>query len=245
MDTKHGWENKPIGWEYLVQNIDNKKRHIHHHINNKLHNIDAIFVLAGGLKDHNTLNDWVIDRLDLAYDIYKNTKVKIICMGGGTYHKPSIINEYGYTVHESTVCADYLLELGIDSKDIYREWSSYDTIANGYFAFMNYVYPLGLKNILVITSEFHMERVKIIFNWINKMSLNINVQYSASQDLEEYDLKHRCDREKESIDRLKILINEINTLPQFTKWLYEEHNAYCTDTIIHKSGTQLIKNDTY
>ena len=142
---------------------------------NKEYAIDAIFVLAGGLKNHNTLNDWVIDRLDLAYDIYSKTNVKIICMGGGTYHKPSIINEYGYTVHESTICADYLVELGVNPKDIYREWSSYDTIANGYFAFMNYIYPLKLKNILVITSEFHMERVKIIFNWINSISLNINV----------------------------------------------------------------------
>jgi vancomycin permeability regulator SanA len=242
MDTNHGWENKPIGWEYIDLHIEKSGTNT---IINKKYDIDAIFVLAGGLKDHNTLNDWVVDRLNLAYNIYLKTKVKIICLGGGTYHKPSIINDYGYAVHESTVCADYLIELGVNPKDVYREWSSYDTIANGYFAFMNYIYPLKLRNVLVITSEFHMERVKMIFNWINSLSLNVNVQYHASVDLEEYNLTDRINREKESIEKLNILIRRIDSLEKFTKWLYEDHNAYCADTMIHKSGTQLEKNDTY
>ena len=117
-----------------------------------------IFVLAGGqLKDGN-VNAWVKERLDLVLSIKQNNKDAIIyCIGGGTYHKKPIHNIYGHVIHESRSCSNYLIEKGINYKDIKREWSSYDTIANGYFSFTNFILPMNMDECVLITSEFHMK----------------------------------------------------------------------------------------
>ena len=47
-----------------------------------------------------------------------------------------------------------IINLGVCPNMIYKEWSSYDTIANGFFAFTNFIIPLKQKNIILITSEF-------------------------------------------------------------------------------------------
>ena len=254
MDTqsKDGWETKPNYWETETEEM---KYTIHQSSENNddlkkpdysKRLIDAIFVLAGGLTDNGKLHEWVIRRLNLALKLHKNSvnreKQKIICLGGGTYHKPPYLNEQRYVIHESTACAEYLIKSGIDPKNIYREWSSYDTIANGYFAFSNYILPLNLKNIIVITSEFHIDRTKQIFNWILKLNnINCKIYYECVTDegLPKDILNCRREREKNSLMNLKNnVIPKINTINKFVKWFYEDHKAYCSDVYILKD-----KND--
>ena len=79
---------------------------------------------------------------------------------------PPILNRMGYTIHESTSCAEFLIKRGIPSTNIYKEWASYDTIANGYFMFLKFILPFKMKKILVITSEFHMDRTRVILQWL-------------------------------------------------------------------------------
>ena len=33
----------------------------------------------------------------------------VLCLGGGTPHKPAVLGSSGHVLHESTVCADYLM----------------------------------------------------------------------------------------------------------------------------------------
>ena len=33
----------------------------------------------------------------------------MLCLGGGTPHKPAVLGSTGHVLHESTVCADYLV----------------------------------------------------------------------------------------------------------------------------------------
>lgn len=170
-----GWDKKPTDWEdepeTLKQELLNHK--CVYSFNSSLYKDikpDAIFVLAGGLTDNGKVHEWVMRRLDLAFHIYNSYKskdnIKLICLGGGTYHKPPILNEHHYVVHESTECADYLINLGVKPENIYKEWGSYDTVANGFFAYTNFILPMDLKNIFIITSEFHMHRTEAIFRWI-------------------------------------------------------------------------------
>lgn len=231
---KSGWDHKPNGWE--EEDIDNINPHRYTlSVDSSLLdnvNYDAIFVLAGGLQDNNDIHEWVKRRLDVAHNLYKQG-TKIICLGGGTYHKSPKLNDSGYVIHESTACADYLIKLGIDYKDIYKEWGSYDTIANGYFAFTNFIYPMGIKCALIITSEFHMERAKRIFNWIKDISgfnYKLNYKYVTDYGLDKDMIDCRILREKDSINKLNSLIRNISTLPDFVRWFYEEHKAYSSDT---------------
>lgn len=231
----NGWEKKPDSWEnnniklQIPNSID-----ISNHNNYKNIDIDCIFVLAGGLDNKGGIHEWVIRRLNLAYDIYINhpnkDNIKIICLGGGTYHKPPILNDNNYVIHESTACTEYLIKLGIKSTSLYKEWSSYDTIANGYFAYTNYINTLKLKNIMVITSEFHMPRSRVIFNWINKLSnedYNLYYESASDKDLPKDIINIRVEREKTSLFNLiSNVFPKINNLNDFTRWFYEEHKAY-------------------
>jgi glutathione S-transferase len=49
--------------------------------------------------------------------------------GGGTPHKPPILDDKGYVIHESTACAQYLISKGLMPSMILKEVSSYDTVS--------------------------------------------------------------------------------------------------------------------
>ena len=189
-----------------------------------------IFVLAGGITDKGIVYDFVKKRLDIAIDIYnKKDNTIIFCIGGGTYHKPSILNSNGMVIHESSACAKYLVNNNINESHIIRDWSSYDTIANGYFSFTNYIIPLKLKNITVITSDFHDNRVKLIYNYLNKLfKSNIDIQYLTSKNnIEENVLNERIKREKNScILFKKNIVDKIHTIEEFVLWLFTKHKSY-------------------
>ena len=62
-----------------------------------------IFVLAGGQLSDGKVNNWVKARLDLSIKIYKNKQCNIFCIGGGTYHKAPILNEFNYQLSQTNV----------------------------------------------------------------------------------------------------------------------------------------------
>lgn len=242
-----GYFTKPNGWEDVDYRLISKThRDI---LEAKEYKHDVILVLAGGLNEFAQNHQWVINRLDLALALYKQKKRKIICVGGGTYHKPPCLNSLNFVIHESTACAKYLLEAGVDPSDLMREWSSYDTIANAFFTLTNYIIPMEINQVLVITSDFHMPRTMAIFNWIyNLDSKNpkCHVDYlpATSSSIEGVDLiiKARKEREKQSLANLQSTINKIKTLKEFHTWLFNEHKAYNCDLAINIPPLALDEN---
>lgn len=89
---KSGWEHKPQNWEehdINEININNIKNYDKKNICNKnvcngniCNDIDAIFVLAGGLDENGDLYEWVKRRLGLAFNLYNKKNTEIICLGG-------------------------------------------------------------------------------------------------------------------------------------------------------------------
>ena len=192
-----------------------------------------IVVLAGGSCTSDKLNCFVEKRLNECINIYKNGRytngIKILILGGGTYHKPPILDYRGMVKHESSLCAEYLLNKGIPEKDIYKEWSSFDTIANGFFFYLQFERPLKIQNIDLVTSTFHMPRTKVIFNFFKKMfDSNIEINYIETEDSIENDLLLlRREREyKSKISFENNIVNKINLIDEFMEWFYTKHNAY-------------------
>ena len=224
-----GFLQKPTNWNNInfnyTKNIQTKK-----HILNKKY--DVIYILAGGFNKNGIINDWVKRRLDYFINLYNNNKNKIeyvVCLGGGTYHKPPILNENNYVVHESTGLVKYLLDNNIPKNIIMKEWFSYDTIANGYFSYVNFTKMRNWKNILVITSDFHLERSKLIFSWIYSLeNIKFNLDFIGVSDLGLNNdiISCRKIREKKSIENLKKVILKIDNLEKLHKWFYNEHNCY-------------------
>ena len=225
MDTS--WEKTNTG---QIHNILNKTIYVHKGINNlSIENI--VCVLAGGLNINSEPHYFVKKRLDKSIEIFnKNpSNTVILVLGGGTYHKPPNLNDDQYVIHESTSCALYLNNHDIPSSNIFREWSSYDTIANGFFAFTNYINYISLKNIYVITSTFHMPRTKTIFNYFNKLfNKYLDIIYlDVSSELDSHTLSERCKRERNSKKNfIENVINKIHTPEKFIQWFFTEHKAY-------------------
>ena len=219
-------------------------------INNKYEineiKLDIIIVLAGGLNEKGKLHEWVIRRLNRAIELYKIYNIPILCCGGGTYHKPPFINDSGFVVHESTECVNYLVQNNVMKNMIYREWSSYDTIANAFFSMTSHIWCRPkIKNIAIITSEFHNERVTEIFNWVYSLSDDEYVlkYYPVSDiNLNEDMLICRREREKNSRENILILKTKIQTITQFTDWLYKEHNAYNNNFISSENISETCKS---
>jgi len=214
-------------WEDLNIKIRNENENNNLNKNNKI-----ICICAGGINDIDGYpHDFVKKRLDYAIKIFNSEKTKpiIIVLGGGTYHKSPYINKDKFVVHESTSCAKYLYEKGIPSTNIYREWSSYDTIANGFFVFTNYINYLDINDIIVISSDFHISRVKVIFDYFNKLfNNNKNIQYiETKSNLEPEINKNRCIREEKSKNNfINNIVKKIHTPSQFIIWFYTKHDAY-------------------
>lgn len=199
---------------------------------------DIIIVLAGGLDENGNIYEWVKRRLDNAIKEFNKKETIILCLGGGTYHKPPYINKDGFVLHESSACINYLKDIGkIHPKFLLKEWSSYDTIGNVYFSLVDHILLMNIKKILVITSEFHMERSKILFDWIYNLEEKDKYDIyfkSVSDDGLESVVSERINREKKSVENIKInLIPKINNMRDLHDWLYLEHNAYSSyDSII-------------
>ena len=199
-----------------------------------------IFVLAGGINENKEPHTFVQKRLDKVLELITTNSI-IIILGGGTYHKPPCLDSNNYVIHESTSCANYLIKKGVNKNKIIREWYSYDTIANGYFAFLNYIIPFQINECYVITSEFHMDRTKTIFNYFNNLitNNNTNILYiSTENNIDKQILLERTKREETSKNIFKEnIINKITSLYEFTMWFYIKHNAYKSDIAYYNDYT--------
>ena len=209
--------------------------------------MNYIFVLAGGLKNRNEVHDFVSKRLDMAIQEYQKdpNNTKIICLGGGTYHKESILDNNNIIVYESNICATYLIKFGIPEKDIYREWASYDTLANSYFSYLKFIIPLQISTYTVITSDFHMKRTKEIYSYFHKLFFNNmnNIKFISVENykIDSETLNIRRHREQNTLQKYKNTIFKIDNVIDFTKWFYTQHNSYRAIPEYPKSELSLQK----
>ena len=220
-----GWDECPNNWENNSNSYDFE--------DNKL---DLIIVLAGGLDSEGMVYKWVKRRLNKAVELHKiHGNIPILCCGGGTYHKPPYLNTAKYVIHESTECSNYLIQKGVKPSSILKEWSSYDTIANGFFSLTTHVWCRDWKNIGVVTSKFHMARSKAIFDWIYGLSsIKYNLFYYKVSDkgIDTDIIDSRKQREEKSLQNVIKLSKRVKSIEGLHKWLFTEHNAYNNEPII-------------
>jgi hypothetical protein len=190
----------------------------------------CIVILGGGLSN-SKLSIYSKQRCDLAIEYYNTFKnyydLKIIVTCGGTYHYPNPIDENNFTIFESTLHTEYLLEKGIDEKLIYKESVSYDTIGNAFFVKLLLTDVRKWYNLIIITNEFHLDRSKAIFNFLYcKLDNKYNLEFCSSKDSPNELLNLRIDKEYSSLEKFKKNIKNINSLEEFHEWLFQTHECY-------------------
>lgn len=195
---------------------------------------DIIFIPGGGLLPDGSLPAWTLARLDQALALKDQTHW-VGLLSGGTVHKPPPLDKTGFPVFESRAAAKYLIKKGLSPAKILTEICSYDTIGNAYFSRLLFADTHQLERILIITSEFHMARVREIFKWIYELTpLTLDYELSfesvANEGLADEEVAARESREERSINNVRHLRSRIKTIKDCTNWIYTEHDAYTPES---------------
>jgi uncharacterized SAM-binding protein YcdF (DUF218 family) len=133
-------------------------------------------------------------------------------------------------VLESIVAAKVLLARGVPAARIWAETASLDTIGNAYFARVIHTDPAGLRRLLVVNSEFHMPRTRMIFDWVFGLppaDLPYVSDYHTvpDQGLTEVGIEARRAKEVTRMEELRRTIPRIASLAALHRWLFTEHRA--------------------
>jgi DUF218 domain len=192
-------------------------------------NFDAILVPGGGVHANGQLPLWSINRLDRAVELADGAS--IVTLSAGTTHKAPPLDEAGRPIVESVAAARYLEGRGYPHDRILAETASYDTIGNAYFARVIHTDPAGFRNLLVITSAFHMARTEGVFRWIFAATPVVSayeLSFDAVPDigLSPDALEARYAKERASLASTLAVIPSHPTLPSIHRWLFAEHAAY-------------------
>jgi DUF218 domain len=139
----------------------------------------AAIVLGGGLKKKTENGNHiyyphkqVIERLDIAYEMFLANKVDYIITTGNFPRRTEIDLAICGPKSEAEVGRLYLLEkFKVERRKIGRslnDWLlfenlSYDTLGCAWFTKKLCLEPNNIKSCTVITSDFHMQRLKILF----------------------------------------------------------------------------------
>lgn len=188
---------------------------------------DGVLVLGGGVRDDGELPPWVVRRFDAALELAGDAP--IVCLSAGTVHRPPPLNGEGYPWLESIAGAAHLLKRGVPTHRVQVEAISYDTIGNAYFAKLLHVDPAGWRDLVVITSEFHMPRSQAIFEWVFGMDrgrYTLRFEATADDGLSSVLLERRREKEAAALRSLRRVMERVRDLTTFHRWIYTEHNAY-------------------
>jgi len=160
-----------------------------------------VIIILGHKSELGNLSEMARERIAKGVEIYKEKKVKIIMSGGY-----SLQNRKDSGVIESELMKDYAIKKGIPPKDIILESESRDTQGNAYFT-KQIIKSNAWKNILVVTSDFHIPKSKFFFDYIYGEDYKILFSESKTNFFEG-ELKEIEKKEKRSIDIMKKIYRE-------------------------------------
>ena len=190
--------------------------------------IRAIVVPGGGLEDGGNLPPWVRARFDRALAIASRDTI-MICLSAGSVYRPPPLNAHGYPIFESSIGGLYLIRNGIAPEKVWLETSSYDTIGNAYFARTIHTEPSNLRRLHIITSQFHVSRVRRIFEWIfgcDDGGYQLSFEATPNVGIDASSLRARTEKEQRSMRDLSQLIPSLPTLRHVHTFLFTKHYAY-------------------
>ncbi|GKY92408.1 hypothetical protein MPSEU_000211400 [Mayamaea pseudoterrestris] len=217
-----------------------------------LFSIDAVLVLGGGVPENidnppiyvqQRCDDaaQVVQRYNLLSTRRKNRKMglPILCLSAGTAHLPQLLGHDGLPVWEATSSAAYLIKKH-NITNVFVETTSYDTIGNAYYARTAHTDHNSWRHLLIVTSKFHMERTRAIFDWIfgldNKKGYVLHYLESPDVGLSPEALYARSMRETNSLKSVKQLADSHQSIGSVWKFLHTEHSLYTASKLVERGN---------
>ena len=155
--------------------------------------MEVIVVLGSPNFPDGTLGPIALDRLLGCLGIFDPTKHKILCTGGfGAHFNTSPVAHANYL-------KDFLIQKGVPSTAFLPLALSSNTVEDAVMS-KSILKEFEYKNLIILTSEYHLARVKFIFTEIlNDFNLNFNaVAHHSIDDVLEPLIQH----EKVAMDLL-------------------------------------------
>jgi len=144
----------------------------------------AIVVLSHLMEVTGELNEESQARANLACDILDlRNDINFILTIGWPYRED-------LDLPVAIAVRNYLLSKGLDEKTIKSDINSRDTVGDAIFSKINFVDIYNIKQLLVVTSDYHVNRVKQIFKRILPIDIEVygcKTDNSSSLDLSEKD----------------------------------------------------------
>ena len=157
--------------------------------------MEVIVVLGSPNFPDGTLGPIALDRLQGCLSIFNPQKHKILCTGGfGTHFNTSPIAHANYLM-------DFLIQKGVPSTAFLPLALSSNTVEDAVMS-KSILIKTEFKDLVIMTSEYHVARVKFIFTEILKdFNLNFNaVTHHSIDDVLEPLIQH----EKMAMDQLNL-----------------------------------------
>jgi vancomycin permeability regulator SanA len=149
---------------------------------------DTAIPLSNLLTSEGLIDTETENRINRAIAFYKTGVAATISMCGGDiqrYHGNSI----GITHAEAM--KRYAIENDVPEKDIYCEEESQETVGQAVFSKLRIVKPKGWQKVLVITSNYHVYRASIIFDFIYGNGFDIDFLTIISPEFDTPEIRQK------------------------------------------------------
>ena len=169
----------------------------------------------------------------------RSLDVPVLCLSAGTAHVSQLLAEDGLPIWESTSSAAYL-QTKHNLSNLFVETTSYDTIGNAFYTRTSHTDLNGWRNLLIITSDFHMARTKAIFDWVFltvEPRLPYKLTYLASRNtgLSEDALQARYNKEQESLRAVHDNARKYRTMKELYTYMAENHALYTASKLVERA----------
>ncbi|CAI5479131.1 unnamed protein product [Closterium sp. Yama58-4] len=141
----------------------------------------------------------------------------IVVLGAGTPHVQPVLSQHGHMWHESSACAQYLMDKhNIPPSHIYKEWASYDTVANGFFSLVWHAVPRRWQRLLVVSQ---------VASPGDPLEQGYEIRFISASDagIDPAMIQARQRKEADSIRLLLPYVASVHSLPAFYPYMHMEH----------------------
>lgn len=137
----------------------------------------AVIILAHWMDQQGHLDQETQDRIRLAYDQFHRIKADFFITTGWNYRDDTPLC-LGDQVAKA-LKQDY----GISKQNILTDNHARDTVGDAYFIRKNILSAYDVRNVLVVTSDYHANRAGLIFRTLLPNNINVDVCSAQSGHL--------------------------------------------------------------